>query len=587
MRHLFSLKLLRDQLASTQALTQLSILGFISGIVTGLIIVIFRFTFEKPHTLLLPGNNPEDFERLSNFQHFFLPLGGALVIGAILHYVSPENRRTGIAHIIERLENYQGNLPFKNFMLQFSTGALSILSGLSAGREGAAAHLGATISSQLGQWLELPNNAVRILVACGAAAAISASFNTPIAGVIFAMEVILKEYTISSVTPIILASVAGAIVTHFFYGATPAFDVPIFTIGSLEEIPFLLLTGFIMGALASLFIWLIRLTSDRSQALPVFFKLTLVGLCTGTCALIVPQVMGIGYDTVEAAFQGSLSFQILCLIMAAKLLLTSLSVGLGSPSGVIGPTVVIGAVAGGAMGYIGSYLAPDSDINQELYAMLGMAAMMGATLQAPLAALTTLMELTANTHIIMPGMLVIVVSNLVVSELFKLESVFTTLLISQNIDLKTHPLNQVLDRTSVFSVMSINIPLSPSVITVKQAHELLAQRKKWIIIMAGEQPAVLLSTTDLARHIEQTREDGQITFISLLNIPAQRFDLAPVNLRSTLRHALEQMDLHNVDALYAHPSSLEGVLNIKGVVTRQAIEKIYRYNKSQSPSHHN
>ena len=219
--------------------------------------------------------------------------------------------------------------------------------------------------------------------------------------------------------------------------------------------------------------------------------------------------------------------------------------------------------------------------------MLGMAAMMGATLQAPLAALTTLMELTANTHIIMPGMLVIVVSNLVVSELFKLESVFTTLLISQNIDLKTHPLNQFLDRTSVFSVMSINIPLSPSVITVKQAYELLAQRKKWIIIMADEQPAVLLSTTDLALHIEQISEDEQITFISLLNIPAQRFDLAPVNLRSTLRHALEQMDLHNVDALYAHPSSLEGALSIKGVVTRQAIEKIYRYNKPQSVSHHN
>ncbi|MBL4606243.1 MAG: chloride channel protein, partial [Pseudomonadales bacterium] len=185
----FSLASLRNQLASRRALTQLSALGFTCGILTGLVVALFRMAFEGPQAMFLPDANTEGYEQLPSLLRFLLPLGGALMIGVIFHFLNKSERRVGVAHVIERLNNHQGELSLKSFLVQFFAGALSILSGHSAGREGAAVHLGAAISSQLGQRLALPNNAIRSLIGCGTAAAISASFNTPIAGVIFAMEV--------------------------------------------------------------------------------------------------------------------------------------------------------------------------------------------------------------------------------------------------------------------------------------------------------------------------------------------------------------------------------------------------------------
>ena len=584
MRELFSLTFLRDQLAARRALTQLSLLGFASGVLTGLVVTLFRMTFEGPQALFLPDGSTESYEQLPRLLHFLLPLGGAMLIGLFFFFLKKEERRVGVAHVIERLDNHQGELPFKSFLVQFFAGALSIASGHSAGREGAAVHLGAAISSQLGHWLTLPNNAVRSLVGCGTAAAISASFNTPIAGVIFAMEVVLKEYTLNSVTPIILASVAGAIVTQFFYGAEPAFIIPNFTISSLEEIPFLIVTGVIMGLLASLLIYLSQISAERSQSTPLLVRFILAGLLTGSAALVVPQIMGIGYDTVNDAFQGNLALQTLCLIAAVKLVVTGVSVGLGLPSGFIGPSLVIGAVAGGAIGFTSDLLAPNSNINTGLYAMLGMGAMMGATLQAPLAALTALVELTANTHITMPGMLVIIIANLVVRERFKLLPIFRTLLSAQGIELKNHPLGRYLDSSSVSATMDANVPHAHSKISLEQAKALVASEHYWSLVWLERKPSVLLANSDLAVFIDKLAGNYNQQNIDLLGIPGQRLDLAAVNLRATLRHALEVMNEKQVDALYIHPSNINDEIIVEGIITRSAIEEVYRYNKQRVSS---
>lgn len=579
MREFFSLTFLRDQLSARRALTQLSIIGFASGVLTGLVVTLFRMVFEGAQAVFLPGGNTENYEQLPPLLHFLLPLSGAVLIGLFFIFLAKDERRVGVMHVIERLDNHQGELPFKNFMVQFFAGALSIVSGHSAGREGAAVHLGATISTQLGHWLTLPNNAVRSLVGCGTAAAISASFNTPIAGVIFAMEVVLKEYSLNSVTPIILASVAGAIVTQYFYGAEPAFVIPSFTIGSLEEIPFLIVTGVAMGLLASLLIRISQISAERSQSIPLLIRFSLAGFLTGSAALLAPQIMGIGYDTVNDAFQGNIALQTLCLIAAVKLVVTGVSVGLGLPSGFIGPSLVIGAVAGGAVGYAGDYFAPNSNINTGLYAMLGMGAMMGATLQAPLAALTALVELTANTHITMPGMLVIIVSNLVVRERFKLSPIFSTLLETQGIELKSHPLSRFLDRSAVTSAMESMAPHAPSVVSLEQARTLVASQQDWSLVWLKSRPEALLANADLAVFLNQISPERDEEAINLLEIPAQRLDLAAINLRATLRHALETMDAKQVDALFVLPSNNQDDIIVEGIITRSAIEGVYRYNK--------
>jgi CIC family chloride channel protein len=217
------LERLRQQLASGDAL-MLAIIGLFSGLLAGAVILAFRQLVEGVQALFLADATGENYESLASHWRLLLPLGGGLLIGIVFQYFSVEERRVGIVHVLERLGYHQAWLPLRNAVLQFFGAATSIISGHSVGREGPGVHLGAATGSLLGQWLSLPNNSLRTLVACGAAASIAASFNTPLAGVVFAMEVILLEYSISGFVPVILASVSATWVTRLVYGAAPAFS---------------------------------------------------------------------------------------------------------------------------------------------------------------------------------------------------------------------------------------------------------------------------------------------------------------------------------------------------------------------------
>ncbi len=217
---------LREHLAHAEALFPLALVGLISGLVTGGVIIAFRWITENAQLALTPVAGPEAFEWLSWPYRLGLPIAGGLLIGVIFQRASLGSRQVGVVHVMEQLAYHSGRMPWKNAALQFFGGALSIMSGHSVGREGPVIHVGAASSSLLGQWLGFPNNSIRVLVACGVAASIAASFNTPIAGVIFAMEVVLMEYTLAGFTPVILAAVAATSLTRVVYGSAPAFDIP-------------------------------------------------------------------------------------------------------------------------------------------------------------------------------------------------------------------------------------------------------------------------------------------------------------------------------------------------------------------------
>ncbi|BBI71036.2 hypothetical protein HAALTHF_09540n [Vreelandella aquamarina] len=224
--------------------------------------------------------------------------------------------------------------------------------GLSAGREGPAIHLGAAASSGLGLKLRLPNNSLRVLVACGTAAGISASFNTPIAGVIFAMEVVMMEYTLMSFMPVILASTMGALVAQVMYGNEPAFRIPEVALGSLMNLPWIVVIGLVIGLMAGLFIHISR--SQRLQTLPLWLRLGVVGVGTGVLAWWFPEIQGIGYDSVAAALNNQLAINVLLALMVAKLLITAITVAGGVPIGIIGPVLVAGAATGALGGMLGA-----------------------------------------------------------------------------------------------------------------------------------------------------------------------------------------------------------------------------------------
>ena len=446
----------RRRLAYNDALPQVSFLGLISGVAAALIIVAFRSLFEIPLGNWLPGGTAEGFENLNPVWHFYLPIIGGLLIGLWLMFFTPDERKTGVTHVMDRMAYHQGRMPFKNTLAQLIGGALGILTGQSGGREGPAVHLGSAVSSQIGSFFHLPNNSVRLMVSCGTAGAIAASFNTPMAGVIFAMEVVMLEYSIMGFTPVIIAAVTATLLHNYLYGAEMAFMAPEISMVSMSEMPLILVYGVILGAMAALFTK--TLTSmQHFSAQPVLARMLIAGTFTGTLAYFVPQVMGMGTDSILMAIEGQYALGLLIALALAKLFATAISVGLGMPIGVIGPTLLMGACAGSALGHISSYVLDGPTSDAGFYAMLGMGAMMSAVLQAPLAALIALMELTRNPSIILPGMATIVIANISCSYVFKQDSVFVEVLRKQGLNYQANPITQALNHQGVTSLMHADI----------------------------------------------------------------------------------------------------------------------------------
>ncbi len=535
----------RSRVGRIDALPQWVLMGILAGVFSGAIILLFHLATDALLIRLLPGNDNENFEGLSTAVRFVLPLIGSLLVISLFLMLEPQTRQVGITHVVERLGYHQGNLPWRNALVQFATGIISLVSGHSAGREGPAVHLGAAASSLTGQWLRLPNNALRTLVGCGTAAAISASFNTPIAGIIFAMEVVIMEYTAAGFVPVVIASVTAALVQQIALSTQSVFQVPAFQIQSLQEIPFILLMGLILGGCSVLFSR-ITIHASRFQREHMVLRLLLAGLITGAVATQLPQVMGLGYDTVNGILHGDESLHLLLVLALAKLLVTALAVGLGVPMGLIGPTLYIGAAAGGALGMLGALLAGETVSNPGFYAMLGMGAMMGAVLQAPLAALMALLEMTLNPNILFPGMVVIVTSTLVNRYFCRDGSIFHTLLLERGLDWRRTPLELDLERTTALTIARPISAAYPPTLEPAAAVNVLERNADWLLIAAGRPHNVALASRDLRDYLDQHPETGTI---DLLAIPGQRLDLTTLDPRGTLKDALTAMNSQNVDGL--------------------------------------
>jgi len=558
----------RMRLAYAEALPQLVVLGILSGLATGGLIILFRLAIDLPLEALLPGADAENFEELDPLLRLVLPLAGALLILLFLWRRVPAERKVGVVHVLERLGYHQARLPFSNLVTQFVGGTLAIWSGQSVGREGPSIHLGAACSSLLGQWLKVPNNSLRILVGCGTAAAISAGFNTPLAGVVFAMEVVLIEYTIVGFTPVIVSAVTAALLIQLTYGAEPAFVIPALKVENLGEIVFVIAVGLVIGVMAAGFNALLARALQFSGS-ALYKRLLFAGAATGVVAFFVPEVMGIGYDTISDIMHGQLGIGLLIAVLLAKWLLTPVVIGLGIPGGLIAPALMIGAAAGAVLGLLAGAvdLMPVSDVG--IYAMLGMGSMMGAVLNAPLAALVALLELTGNPNIIFPAMIAIVTSNLTVRYGFKLPSAFQVSLQAQGLDHRDEPLSQALSRSGVGSQMSRSFVVTGRSIERTTAQVLLAGQPDWLLVADGGAPLVVLLPGDLDSYLQHDATSEAT--VDLLEIPGLRHDIRRLVVSATLKEALDLMNRESVDALYVENYFDE----IVGVITRSQIEDCY------------
>jgi chloride channel protein, CIC family len=573
----FSLDILRRQLAGRDALPQLALLAVVAGLLTGAVIIAFRAAIESTLAATLPGGDSENFEGLSRPLQFLLPIAGGLLVGLMLHQLRPSERRVGVVHVMERLSRHQGHLPMRNAAAQFFGGIVALVCGQSGGREGPAIHVGAATSSLLGQRFQLPNNSIRTLVACGTAAAIAGSFNTPIAGVIFAMEVVMGDYRMRSFIPVIIASVTATLMTRYVYGSEPAFTTPPLGTESLLDIPFIAAAGVIIGAFAALFIGMVRMFASQS-ARPIWLRGIAAGAITGTCAMAAPAVLGIGYDTVNAAMLNQLTLTVLIVIVVMKMVASAACVGLGMPVGVIGPTLVIGAALGGALGAGAGLLLPEA-AEPALYVILGMAAMMAAVLQAPLAALMAVLELTANPYVILPAMLIIVAATMTCSEIFRQRSVFAVQLSVLGLAYPPGPVTQHLQSVGVASLMRRDFAVLPEAVAAGRARALAASRPRWILVESDDgRYGALLNAHDLERFIDERFPSDDDAVIDLNALPALRMDIARIGMQATLDAALARLDQTGVEALWvAAATSGRTAGPAVGIVTRRDIEDHIRF----------
>ena len=327
-----------------------------------------------------------------------MPAIGGLIVGIYLEKVHPGRRAGGVADVIEARANGGRSLRFWPGISSALVTVTSLGFGGSAGREGPVVHLGATLGAAICEIFRLPDATRRVLLACGVASAVSASFNAPIAGALFAHEVILGHYALSAFVPIVIAAVMGTLLSRLWFGDIAAFIIPDYQITSYWELPAFALLGIVCALVAVIFQFALIGTDWVERNIPVRFWVRPVagGFAVGAIAVFFPQVLGVGYEATDQALKHELSIGMLLALLVAKTAATAITLGSRFGGGIFSPTLYLGAMTGGAFGLIAASVFPEFASSEGLYAILGMGAVAAATLGAPISTAMIVFELTGG-----------------------------------------------------------------------------------------------------------------------------------------------------------------------------------------------
>lgn len=374
---------------------------------------------------------------LGNAYVIILPVLGGLLVGPIVHFVAPEAKGHGVPEVLTAIATRGGRIRPVVVLAKALGSAITIGSGGSVGREGPIVQIGAASGSTLGQFFRLSEARVINLVASGAAGGIAATFNAPIAGVMFAMEVILGEFEIHTFSGIVVSAVTASVVSRAVLGDSPAFTVPTYALNSPWEIVLYLGLGLVAGIGAIGFVKALYFMEDSFDrfSFPPYLKPAVGGLGLGVLGFFLPQVFGTGFDTIEATLNGRLGLSLLLVLIFGKIAATTITLGSGASGGVFAPALFIGAVLGGAFGEVAHLLFPDSIAASGAYAMVGMAAVFAGAARAPITAIIILFEMTQDYRIILPLMFATVISTTIARH-FEAESIYTLKLKNRGIDVR-------------------------------------------------------------------------------------------------------------------------------------------------------
>jgi len=369
-------------------------------------------------------------------QRLLMPVIGGLIVGPLIYFFAREAKGHGVPEVMAAVVTRNSIIRPVVVVVKALASAISIGSGGSVGREGPIVQIGAAIASTTGQIFRLRPAQMKTIVGCGVAAGIGATFNAPIAGTLFALELIVSDFGLTSFTPIIVAAVTSTAITRHFEGNTLAFYLPHFQMVSVWELFIYLILGVFAGVVGYSFSKFLYVADDffSSSKVPEWFRPAVGGLIIGGIALKFPHIMGVGYDAIGGLFDGEFSLMLVLFLIVLKLVATSITVGSGGSGGVFAPSLFMGAMLGGAFGMVVNSIFPDLTGPVGAYALVGMAAVNGACTLAPLSAIIILVELTDNYSIILPLMLTVVISTFVARRISH-DSIYTRKLTRRGINL--------------------------------------------------------------------------------------------------------------------------------------------------------
>jgi chloride channel protein, CIC family len=538
------------------------VLALVIGALTGAAVVAFILLTERMGLRLYPvGGAP--------WRRLLFPVAGSLGIGYLLYRYFPNARGSGVPQTKAALYAREGRITIRTVFGKFFCTSATLASGIPLGREGPSVQVGAGIASVLGRFLGLRPEKVKALVPVGAAAAIAAAFNTPLAAVVFALEEIVGDLHAPVLGSVVLASATSWGVLRLFLGNSPLFKVPQYQLVHPAEFAIYAVLGVLGGLVSVAFTKMLLGMRERFLRLPAntfWFHPLAGGLLVGVVGWFVPQVMGVGYGYVGHALNGNMALRLMALLVILKLVTVTTSYASGNAGGIFGPALFIGAMLGGSLGTVAHRLFPAYTASSGAYALVGMGAAFAGIVRAPMTSVLMIFEMTQDYAVIVPLMISNLVS-LFISSRLQPEPIYEALAIQDGIHLPSAETRQRYGQRSVMGIMRpATAPLSGE-ITVREAMEQVRGNDSRAWLVADQRGAIgIISRSRLQDELAVNSDKKLLEIVDVVHFPHVHSDQG-------LDLALERMGANHVELLPV--VSRADVHKVIGVVTLGDVLRSY------------
>ncbi|MDY6935174.1 MAG: chloride channel protein [Spirochaetota bacterium] len=420
--------------------TFMLIIATIIGIFSGFGAILVRAMIKLISDISFVGgaNLLESITLTPWYMKILIPMIGGLAVGPIIHFFAKEAKGHGVPEVMQSILMRGGTIRARVALVKAVASSITIGTGGSVGREGPIVQIGSSIGSAVAQLFRVSSQRMKTLTACGAAAGIAAAFNAPIAGAFFAIEILLRDFGFSHLSPIVISSAMATVVSHYFEGDFAAFQVPSYHLTSPYELLFYLILGVICALISYSFIKILYFSEDffdNHLRFPEYLKPMIGGISIGIIAIYFPQIMGVGYESINDALHGKTIWHLALILIFIKLSATSLTLASGGSGGIFAPSLFLGAMAGCAFGSFVHAHFPSITAEVGAYALVAMGGLVAGTTHAPITAIIIVFELTNDYQIILPLMITCIISTILSSKLSR-ESIYTLKLLKRNINIK-------------------------------------------------------------------------------------------------------------------------------------------------------